>query len=597
MKGINISIGIGIGRKRKKYYTPKNLLTTNSGADNVTALNDALTNHRKVLVKAGTYNFNNTIWIPSNTELKCESGVTFQKETGSIYCHIIGNKGMLTNTTDANIKIYGNGLNLDINDIDSYSLNDVTICPILRLRSVFQFHQVDEFIIDNIYENNPDREDQFFMCYSACHYGKISNIDSTGAKDNCPILSCTDLEFTNCNFIASDDAMFLGSGYPNVSVSVNNTERITLTDTTIGSPALIGGYLTRTYGAKWGNWTNGKTYHDNETCLASNGVVYGRGYNTGGDKVASVEPTHATGAVTGADGIEWWKMDGSGYTTKVKDITFKNITFLNEKPSVVFSQSYDEYKDEVLIDNIVFDNIIFPTGYDKYMISNLSVTGNIIIKNSTLYWANMLSAGILTYSELNSSIEKITIDNCNLTLLATKFINMTLNNCTLGELEIKNTIANLTGTSIVFLNTITTNVWTKLTTTDCEFTKIGAVFVTHGIGMLLGDNTIYTRTKFISLERLVSMPYASTPSVTVRVIDCEIDTSIAYVVAITKAGCHVNYISSGTKYIDPTSYLFFNNQIAGDLDINLSNSSGTITPAKVRSSNKVTVTACDLDYV
>ena len=593
------------------YWTNLNFSTDSDGATNVAALNTALTDKRYVkIVTPGVYDFDNTIWIPSDTTLEVCEGVTFRKETGSHHSHIIGNKGMLTNTRNDNIRVYGNGLTLDINGIDTYSLTDTDICPILRLRSVFQFFKVDNFIVDDIYGDNMDMDDQFFMNYHNCTFGEISNLDIAGAKDCCPT-SGTDLNFTNCKFYSTDDAMFIGVGYPNATVSYCSSERITITNLEVGSPGAPAGNISRMWGGSWGDWSNGMTTHDQESVVASNGLVYARGWDSGGDLVSTVEPTHTdiNEHPTLADGIEWWLMDTGGeslYSVSVKDVIFKNVNLTSDRTSFQFWHNYVTAGTEgtSVIEDIIVDNLTIPVNYTKYIFEQRAGrVGEVIIKNSTLNsWVDAVGTGLLHYpsSAYILSLDKFIVDNCDITISTAnnKLIYMAVANAILGELEIKNSSVDLLA-FFVETGAITTTTFGKLAITDSIIDANGGKPIIYGRGQLDGDNTIFTRVKFIDVERLVYLHIeagAHTP--TQRYIDCIFQTSLAYIVVNTTSNYIINIIMSGTTFIDPSGHLFYTNQGNGSISINISDSvNDVVTPAKVRNSTQTTIVACDIPYV
>jgi hypothetical protein len=131
--------------------------------------------------------------------------------------------------------------------------------------------------------------------------------------------------------------------------------------------------------------------------------------------------------------------------------------------------------------------------------------------------------------------------------------------------------------------------------TDSEFEFTGGYLQNYGHGCLNGDNTLFTRTTFKNILKVANIAYASQVS-TIRFVDCIFETPINYIVAVTVASCNIDVIMIGTTFVEPVNYLFYNNQTAGDLSIDVSDSNGTVTAAKVRNS-KVDVIACDLAYV
>ena len=80
--------------------------------------------------------------------------------------------------------------------------------------------------------------------------------------------------------------------------------------------------------------------------------------------------------------------------------------------------------------------------------------------------------------------------------------------------------------------------------------------------------------------------------------NCEFTTSLAYIIVCRGDGSVITYTADGCTYIDPTGHLFWKDAgVAESLSINLTNSSGTVTAAKVRNNADIVVIACDLPYV
>lgn len=601
------SIGIYIGKKSginwSQYWATHNFSPSSTGAENVAALNTALTNYRHVkITEPGVYDFNNTIWIPSNTTLTVCAGVTFRKETGSSYSHMIGNKGILTQSGDTNIKFYGNGVNLDINGIDTYSNTDTAINPTLRLRSLFEFFKVTDFIVDDIYADNMDMTNQFFMSFSACTDGTISNIDQTSEKNSINILGgCKRLTLSGVAMNGTDDAFFVGIGYPNACVTYGDVEDITITDFAVSCPGVPAGYVSRLWGGSWGDWVNGMTTHDQESVVASNGRIYARGWNTGGNKVSTVEPTHTDINLhpTLADGIEWWLMDGTGYNSSVRRITYKNIALSSLRTFFEINNNYvtTGTEGDSIVEDIVCDNISIPANYDKYIIYQSGYIGNFTIKNSTLNtFAAGASRGIMGYIAQYKTCDKLIIDNCTFDLTGVEFVFYSSDYSTLDWLDITN--SSIKGIDFVDTYTRVNCTFGKLTITGGTYEYTGGKAQMFGRGCLNGDNTLLTGVTLKGLERFVYVPYINQTSV-IRFVDCIFATALAYIAVVTVAGCNIDVIMTGTTFIDPSQYLFYCNQGAAtnSLSIDVSDSSGSVTPAKVRNGVGVVVIACDLTYV
>ncbi len=569
------TLGSRGGTSWQTYWNARNF---HPGADAsliVSVLNEALTNYRNVkITEPGVYEINNTIWIPSNTTLYFVAGVTFRKKTGSNFSHMFGNKGMLTGTRNNNIKFYGNGIRLEVNGIDNWTLSDPLISPVPRCRAQFQFFRVDDFIVDDFYVDDGGN-DQFILCCIDCH-GKsvaeratISNIDIEGDKDGLDLISCSDINVINYASATNDDAIFLGVGYTAVTPFIGDTERITFTNLTFKTFTPTGGYGARIYDASWAIWANGQTYKTNEYCVNA-GKIYANA--TVANTVASVAPTHTTGHVLGADGLDWWYVqDGVITEANIRDITFENVTVNSDRAIWRFYHNYVTPGTEgnSIIDNITIDTVSVIAGYNKFLIQHLSNIGTLTVKNTnftTVSPGGFLSSGISTGT---SSMSELVLENC--------ILNM-------GNNVIWSFVYNA---SYTFGN---------ITATNCQFIAPTLMLFTPNTWVLNNATLSFTGCQFTVL-RLMSTTNADVNTIALVLNNCSFLTSIAYVAACTQLNKNISYTSTGTAYINPSGQLFYNDKAPSTFTINLSTSSGTVTPTKVRNGVLVTVIACDLPYV
>ena len=574
-----MGLGIGISPYFKSSFSWSNYWAGRGfkpGADAsliVSVLNEALTNHRDVqIIEPGIYEIDNTIWIPSDTTLTWVAGCTIKKSTGSNFSHVFANKGMLTLTRNSNITFNGNGLRIEVNGIDTYSLTDTAISPVLRLRAQFQFYKVDTFIIDDWYIDDGG-VNQFGLCFVDCHFGIISDISVISNKDGIDIISSSDLDFTDIYLKTGDDNFFLGIGYYSTTPYIADTERITFNDVTLevfeGAPI---GNGARMYIGSWATWLNGRSYNQNESCVNA-GKVYTCA--TVGPTVASVAPTHSSGHITGADGIDWWWVqDGTITEANISDVTFTNLSLIsNTTPAYDrnFIQFYnlcvtDGTDGNSIIDNVIFDNASIFAANTKYFLSHKGHVGTVTIKNTTftgLTGGGLLLAGT---SGGTSTFTELIFDTC-------------VFDFTLGSFLRAADLANYS--------------FDKFTMTDCVVTMTGRVLIQPFTDILDNCTLEFTRCTFVALQRLMATTVINITD-TIILTDCEFLNSIDYVVSNTRVGCMIYVISDGTTYLDPTNYLFYSD-VVGGVDINLTNSIGVITPPKVRNSTNVVITACDFD--
>jgi hypothetical protein len=561
--------GVGNAKNAANY----GFLPTATMQANVAAWNSIPVGGTIVVTVPGTYEIDSTLWLYSNTTYRFSHGVKIKKMTnhvsGLVFSHVFANHGMITGQRDSNIKLYGDTTEIIPNGVDNYSHTNTRITPIFRLRANIQLYKVDNFVISGLMQNDINVVNQYFFCTVDCNYGTVDKLVVTSYKDGIDIISSSYITVTNCKIYTGDDATFVGMGYAATTPVLKTCNHITFKDCEFSTSAgSVGNILV----GSWGNWITGHTYQWNEACI-NNGKIYMK-EDTGGD-VASVAPTHTSGAVTGADGIKWWYVqDGTDSSMSVKNLVYKNITIVGTRGAFNMANVSTSASSEGtgLIDSLTLNNIIYPANYAYYYLIHSGNVGKVWVKNSTY----VATAGGFLYSNVVAGQGKAS------------FRNLEMDSCTYSH----------TSWFLPFISNASYT-FSGITMQDCDITFSGANGKLFKVLAGCLDNATAincTRTKFRSINWLW-YPGAANLSSTLRLTDCQFLTSIAYVgVVVTYTGCNFDYISTGTAYINPISNLFFNNQASGALDINLSTSSGTITKALVRSSNLVTVTACDIPY-
>ena len=547
--------------------------TTSSATENTTAFNSIGINDIVKVTTAGTFEINNTLWLESNTTYWFKDGCTIKKATGSSFSHIFANKGMLTLERDEHINFYGNNINIDANGIDVYSVTDANVSPVFRLRAQIQFYKLDNFIFDGIYGNNPDILNQYFLCFCDCHYGEISNVETVSEKDALDIISCTDLNFNTLNLTSRDDNIFFGVGYYSSTPFFGDTSRINITGLTIGYKSGDQGYITRFYCASWKEFVAGTSYDFSEV-VSNNGHIYqkGGGSAPGQFETATIPPTHLSGEHTGLDGISWWYLQPDAIDhVSVTDIVIKDITINGDRSLCDLSSNTISVGTELLAinDNITFDNVIFPETYTKQILTHQAPTGEITIKNTTIDKGSVVIIG--TIKSNLAYLNNVIFDNCILTLT-----NILLHNGYRNQnYELK-----------------------KITVLNSELSATGQGLYYFRPTPKLYNSLELINTNINGITRLIYFDSTGGGAYNIKLNNCEFKTALEMLISNTLgAGNSIIYSSDMVKYIDPSVNLFYNNQNTGDVTITLTNSTGTVTPTKVRNSNKVVVVSCDLPYV
>lgn len=305
-----------------------------------------------------------------------------------------------------------------------------------------------------------------------------------------------------------------------------------------------------------------------ESCI-NNGKIYSK--ETSGTQAASVAPTHTSGSAQGADGIKWWYVKTDTITSvSIRDITVRNLTLKSNRGLVDLANNTVTAGTDGrgIIDNVVFDSVSFPANYTGQFFFWSGHVGTINVRNTK--YTTPSGKGFLIGDVLSgkTSWTELKLDSCDLTN-------------TNGFLQ----FSAHAGTDLSF---------GKLTSNDTKFT--GGYAVVPALACMNSATLNFTRCTFTALDRFMYVNAGFTMNDTIRLTDCTFATSLAYLIPNTQVNNVINYISTGTHYIDPVTNLFFNNQPSATVKINVSSSTGTVTQAKVRNGVYVTVTACDLPY-
>lgn len=562
-------------------------IPSNTGDENILAWDNMPVAKNIVIDSLGVYEISNTLYLKSSTSYHFNEGQTLQKETGSNFSHVIGNIGMLSNSRNAGIKLYGNGLALNVNGIDTYSLTNTAITPVLRLRGVFQFYKTDNFIVDDVYMHDTLITNQFIFCFVDCSNGIISNLDIRSDKDATDFIGCSDIILKDSKLYSRDDAIFIGMGYYSTNPVMKDCERILIDNIEMGSAVSVAGYGCRFFADSWGNWESGKSYAWNEACISS-GKIYMKENETG--IVSSVAPTHSSGYVTGADGITWWYVqNGTKTSCDVRDITLNNIRLKTvNRQAFQFGTPTNiaRGKGSYTINNVVFDSIDFPANFASTFIKNEAHCDTVIVNN-----INEATSIPLVYSRRDSTITSLNefIIDSSVFTINTAIYNYENTLFSFKELYIRNSTLNIASATNI-LSTYN-GVMNNFRTLNSELISTGRTIINIKPHRWTGNN-IFTNTIFTAINYLGDTDSAGVSS-TFTLDNCEFKTSIGRIMVVDKASCNIDYISTGTKYIEPSFPMFYTDQAVGGLSIDLSSSEGVITSSNIKSTNTVVI-ALDL---
>jgi hypothetical protein len=412
------NLGVFIGA-----YVPVNFLTTNSGADNVAALNDALTNHRSVKITTpGVYEIDGTIWIPSNTKLEFVAGCTIKKMANIPvqYTHVFANKGCLTGTRNSNISLIGNGLVVEVNGI--HDINTT-----YRMRGNLNFFRVDGLIVSGIY-NDDNEADQYFSHGADLTSFNYSHFDLSGHKDG--LNFCGPLNNGVIEDIAvdtNDDGIILMTNNGSVvAPSLGDIQNIALNRITGNGISHPTTPRFRIASSSWANWAGGNTYDLSDLCVNA-GNIYIKDNTVA--MVAANAPVHISGSVTGADGIKWsWLQAGTITEANVKNVTI--TTFNCGGGNLPFNFSADSWAGEYrsyypgtegnsYIENIIIDGMTWSAsgGATYNAFRGEGAIKKFTLKNSNLDLTGTSGALYYAYTTIGTvPFENINIENCNIKL-------------------------------------------------------------------------------------------------------------------------------------------------------------------------------------
>lgn len=536
---IGIAIGNFIGKGSSgSRWTPENFLTTNSASDNVTALNDALTNHSNVKITTpGIYEIDDTIWLKSNQSIEFVAGCTIKKATGSNFLHVFANKGILTATRNSNIKVIGNGLVIEQNGIDVNSL------PAYRMIGNINFFRVDGLKVDNIkyLDGGPT---QYFSHFADINNFSITNIEVDSDKDGLHFDGKVhDGIIDNCSFTTGDDCLaFFAKSWPALSACTGDIHDIAISNIT--GVRTTAGYFTRMNPGSWAVWTTGNTYNDRDFCVNA-GKIY---YKSNAAAIAGVNaPTHSSGAVTGADGIEWtFYQDGVITEANLYNITFDGIAttayhgfHIPSDMDIYTRDIYPGTEGNAYSDNILIKNIVYTVpSVDSMFLSIENFCKTITIDNLSVV------DGGFNYNIISISKGDITIDELN------------LNNCNIDSNRLGSLFELEAGdvATININNSILSNIKGLISTAYNDF--------------LININAIGS--SFINKVETLLEIGGATNSV-------------------------INFVADNCTFEEPWKYLFRNNNATCQLNVTTTNSLGESIPSNVLvSGSYVDVTNCDL---
>ncbi len=313
-------------------------LPDNSPANNVAALQMAFDKDGTIIVSTpGTYNLSGTVYIGSNTTLKCGSGVIFRKVAApEPFTHVILNKGALTRTYDSNIVI--EGLHIEVNGVDK------AFSEIYGLRGQLAFFYVKDLRIER-FRCYDVKEMQF--CIHVCTFEDliINDVIIKGMKDGVHLGLGKRFTISNGVFQTYDDAVALNAH----DYATSNPELGWLKDGIISHcydlpdehPPI--GFFSRILAGGWSDWQSGMEVQHSDSVI-HNGRLYRVQAKPDKTIYKSVNPpVHESGTEV-IDDIPWAMVqDNVAYTAGVRNVTFRDISLQKARTAFSLHFDHDQY--------------------------------------------------------------------------------------------------------------------------------------------------------------------------------------------------------------------------------------------------------------
>ena len=377
------------------------VLPNNDGNTNADNYQAAVSGGGTIVIDIpGTYEFSKTIKIPSNTTLLFGSNVYIKRVAGA-NGRVVGgysfiNENAYTGIYDSNIKIIG--LNLIANGQDAGT-------TIQGLRSMLGFMHIKNLVVDGFQMRDGADEGKLIQNNYGIQVVDFQNISLTNIyiesyKDGIHLGIGKDFTIRDCKFRTHDDPIAINAmDYVASNAALGTIENGIIDnvhDLDFSGETEFRGRSILIYTGSWSDWKAGESYQYGDT-VVSNGKIY-RALSParGAEAIVAVNPpTHDSGSVTTAEGIEWLMYQDFkvGYRADVKNVTISNL-FVSQKRVAILScdaanGSWNRatLSDEISsIDNIILDKVYDLNGSDYavmiYQDAELFRVSNSYFKNA-----------------------------------------------------------------------------------------------------------------------------------------------------------------------------------------------------------------------
>lgn len=301
----------------------------------------------------GTYIVSNTTLLGNNKSIiGGVPGVIIKKLVA--FSHIFANSLASSNGTTKNTNITISNIAFDENNLGSQSG-----AVRLTANGILYFYLMDGLTISNVSIINGDNA-LFGVHLENVINANITNYFYNGEKDAFHLgAGCDTITVDGFDISSKDDAFaIVVDDYPHVQSASQDTKNITIQNGISRPYTGQLGYFLRLVTGSWLTWSSGNSYDIGHICVNS-GNIYKK-YNAS-SMVASVAPTHTSGMITGADGIQWnWIGAGVNTTSNISNVTLHNITLS------------DGRKISRIDDEDTYNHCVYPGTENTSIVDNLS---------------------------------------------------------------------------------------------------------------------------------------------------------------------------------------------------------------------------------
>lgn len=302
---------------------------------NVTAIQAALdaadsAGGGTVYMDAGTYGINATLFIGSNTTLIGSGhGTTIQKASGT-FSEILLNKEAIIVGDTLNQNITVQNITFDRNNLDALFTN------LYGLRGLVTFYKVDGLILEGCFFVGVGAG-LYCTQYCRVNNGLVRRNSFISEKDGVHMgARCTNMVVEDNYLETSDDGMTLYAWEWPDCPDIGDCENIVIRNNIDAYRAAgqVGSFI-RVLPGVWDDWTSGREYWQGAPVVNAGNIYRNKSGSTKASPVAStVAPVHTSGAVTGADGIEWlFVRVGTDKVTTIKGLRLENNKYFRQSTS------------------------------------------------------------------------------------------------------------------------------------------------------------------------------------------------------------------------------------------------------------------------